>query len=122
MLRTWIRVLLRIVIIAVIMSAISALYYYSVHANSMTAALTLLLLVLAAATRWGLREAVFASVWSMLCLNYYFLPPLHSMGIDDPQDWVAWGAFLIASLAASHLSTLSKKRASDATQRQREIE
>jgi two-component system sensor histidine kinase KdpD len=108
--------------LAVLLSAISALYYYAVHANSMTAALTLLLLVLATATRWGLLEAVFASVWSMLCLNYYFLPPLHSMGIDDPQDWVAWGAFLIASLVASHLSTLSKKRASDATQRQREIE
>jgi two-component system sensor histidine kinase KdpD len=108
--------------LAVVLSAISALYYYAVHANSMTVALTLLLLVLATATRWGLREAVFASVWSMLCLNYYFLPPLHSMGIDDPQDWVAWGAFLIASLVASHLSTLSKKRASDATQRQHEIE
>jgi two-component system sensor histidine kinase KdpD len=109
-------------IIAVVISAISALYYYAVHANSTTVALTFLLLVLAAATRWGLPEAVFASVWSMLCLNYYFLPPLHSMGIDDPQDWVAWGAFLIASLVASHLSSLSKKRASDATQRQHEIE
>ena len=108
--------------LAVVLSAISALYYYAVHANSMTVALTLLLLVLATATRWGLLEAVFASVWSMLCLNYYFLPPLHSMGIDDPQDWVAWGAFLIASLVASHLSSLSKKRASDATQRQHEIE
>jgi two-component system sensor histidine kinase KdpD len=110
------------VIIAVVISAISALYYYAVHANSMTVALTFLLLVLATATRWGLVEAVFASVWSMLCLNYHFLPPLHSMGIADPQDWVAWGAFLIASLVASHLSTLSKKRASDATERQHEIE
>ena len=110
------------VIIAVVISAISTLYYYAIHANSMTVALTFLLLVLAAATRWGLSEAVFASVWSMFCLNYHFLPPLHSMGIDDPQDWVAWGAFLIASLVASHLSTLSKKRAWDATQRQHEIE
>ena len=122
MLRTWIRALIRMVIIGIIISALSALYYYVIHANSMTVALTFLLLVLAAATRWGLPEAVFASVWSMLCLNYHFLPPLHSMGIDDPQDWVAWGAFLIASLVASHLSTLSKTRASEATQRQHEIE
>src|SRR6202167_4698156 len=100
MLRMWIRALLRMVSLAVVLSAIYALYYYAVPANSMTVALTLLLLVLATATRWGLREAVFASVWSMLCLNYYFLPPLYSMGIDDPHDWVAWGAFLIASLVA----------------------
>ena len=78
------------VMIAVIISAISALYYYAVRANSATVALTFLLVVLGAATYWGLPEAIFASVWSMLCLNYHFLPPLYSMGIDDPQDWVAW--------------------------------
>jgi len=122
MLRTWRRAVLRMVIIAVVISAISALYYYAVRANSTTVALTFLLLVLGAATRWGLPEAIFASAWSMLCLNYHFLPPLYSMGIDDPQDWVAWGAFLITSLVASHLSTLSKKRTLEATQRRREIE
>jgi len=120
--RTWGRAVLRMASIAVVISAISALYYYAVHANSTTVSLTFLLLVLFAATRWGLPEAIFASVWSMLCLNYHFLPPLYSMGIDAPQDWVAWGAFLIISLVASHLSTLSKKRALEATQRQREIE
>src|SRR5580704_18949928 len=99
------------VIIAVVISAISTLYYYAIHANSMTVALTFLLLVLAAATRWGLSEAVFASVWSMICLNYHFLPPLHSMGIDDPQNWVSWIAFLVTSLVASDLSTRSKSRA-----------
>ncbi len=113
---------MRMAIIAVVISAISALYYYAVGANTTTGALTFLLLVLAAATRWGLPEAIFASVWSMLCLNYHFLPPFYSMGIDNPQDWVAWCAFLIISLVASHLSTLSKKRALEATQRQREIE
>jgi two-component system sensor histidine kinase KdpD len=120
--RTWGSAVLRMAIMAVVISAISALYYYAVHANSTTVALTFLLVVLGAATYWGLPEAIFASVWSMLCLNYHFLPPLYSMGIDDPQDWVAWGAFLIVSLVASQLSTLSKKRALEATQRQHEIE
>jgi two-component system, OmpR family, sensor histidine kinase KdpD len=79
-------------------------------------------LVLGAAALWGLPEAIFASAWSMLCLNYHFLPPLYSMGIDDPQNWVAWGAFLITSLVASDLSARMKKRALEATRRQREIE
>jgi len=66
-----------------------ALYHYTFRANSTTAALTYLLVVLGAATLWGLPEAAVASVCSMLCLDYYFLPPVPGLGIDDPQNWVA---------------------------------
>ena len=120
--RTWGRALLRMVIAGVVISAVSLTYHYAIAANSSTIALTFLLLVLGTAALWGLPEAIFASVWSMLCLNYHFLPPLHSMGIDDPQGWVEWVAFLITSLVASDLSTRSKTRALEATRRQHEIE
>ena len=120
--RTWGRTLWHFVVSAVVISAISQLLYKAIPSNNTTAALTFLLLVLAAAALWGLPEAIFASIWSMLCLNYHFLPPLYSLGIDDPQNWVAWGAFLITSLVASDLSTRSKKQALEATRRQREIE
>ncbi len=43
-------------------------------------------------------------------------------GIDDPQNWVAWCTFLITSFVVSELSTRLKKRAREATQREREIE
>src|SRR5579862_446372 len=120
--RTGRRVILRIAIIGVGITALSSMYHYAIRANSTTAAVTYLLLVLAAATLWGLPEAMFASVWSMLCLDYYFLPPVPALGIQDPQNWVAWGAFLITSLVVSELSSRLKKRAYEATQRQREIE
>ncbi|MFN7999132.1 MAG: ATP-binding protein [Bryobacteraceae bacterium] len=120
--RTWPRFLLRIALTCITISAVSALYFSVVPANSATIHLTFLLLVLGAAALWGLPEAIFASIWSMVCLNYHFLPPLYSMQIDDPQNWVAWGAFLITSLVASDLSTRSKKRAIEAMRRQREIE
>ncbi len=114
--------ILRIVIMGVGLTALSSVYHYAIRANSTTAAVTFLLVVLAAATLWGLPEAIFASVWSMLCLDYYFLPPVPALGIEDPQNWVAWGAFLIISLVVSELSSRLKKRALEATQRQREIE
>lgn len=120
--RTWGRVTLRIVLLTVVISAVSVTYHYLIAANTSTVALTFLLMVLGAAALWGLPEAIYASVWSMVCLNYHFLPPLQSMGIDDPQGWVEWGAFLITSLVASDLSTRSKKRALEAMRRQREIE
>jgi len=102
--------------------AVSMLYHYTVRANSTTAALTFLLLVLGAAVLWGLPEAILASALSLLCLDYYFLPPVPQFGIDDPQNWVAWFTFFITAFVVSELSTRLKKRAFEATQRQREIE
>jgi len=104
------------------LTAVSMLYHYGIRANPTTAALTYLLVVLAAATLWGLPEAMLASLFSMLCLDYYFLPPVPSFGIDDPQNWVAWCAFLITSFVVSELSTRLKKRAREATERRNEIE
>lgn len=120
--RTWGRVILRTAIAVAGITAVSTLYHYAIHANSTTAALTFLLVVLAVATLWGLPEAICASAWSVLCLDYYFLPPVPALGIEDPQNWVAWCAFLITALVVSELSARLKKRALEATQRQREIE
>jgi two-component system sensor histidine kinase KdpD len=120
--RTWSRLILRTAIMGTSLTAVSALYHYTIRANSTTAALTYLLVVLGAATLWGLPEAAVASVFSMLCLDYYFLPPVPALGIDDPQNWVAWGAFLITSFVVSELSARLKRRAMEATQRTSEIE
>ena len=120
--RTWGRLILRIVIVGAVLTAISVLYQHAVHVNTTTGALTYLLVVLAAATLWGLPEAILASVLSVLSLDYYFLPPVPSFGISDPQNWVAWCTLLITALVVSELSARLKKRATEAIQRQREIE
>jgi two-component system sensor histidine kinase KdpD len=120
--RTWSRLILRVAVMGAGLPALSALYHYTIRANSTTAALTDLLLVLGAAVLWGLPEAILASILSMLCLDYYFMPPVPALGIDDPQNWVAWCTFFITALVVSELSTRLKKRALEATQRQKEIE
>ena len=120
--RTWSRLILRTALLGAGLTAVSALYHYAIRANSTTAALTYLLVVLGAATVWGLPEAAMASLFSILYLDYYFLPPVPALGIEDPQNWVAWGAFLITSFVVSELSARLKRRALEATQRQGEIE
>ncbi len=120
--RTWGRLILRLVVAGAGVTAVSMIYAYAIHVNSTTAALSYLLFVLGAATLWGLPEAMAVSVMSMLWLDYYFLPPVPALGIQDPENWVAWCAFLITSWVVSELSARLKKRASEAVQRQREIE
>ncbi len=105
-----------------VVGAVTALDLRVSHANSATVALTLLLAVLGIATWWGLPESLTASLAGMLCFNYYFLPPVGAWTIADPQNWVALFAFVVTAVVASQLSARAKRRAAEATSRQREME
>ena len=90
--------------------------------NATTVALALLLVVLVVATGWGSRPAVLASVLGMLCFNFFFLPPIGTFTIADPDNWIALGAFLITAITAGQLSARAKRRAEEAEAGRREIE
>lgn len=90
--------------------------------NSTTVALALLLAVLFAAALWGSRPALLASVVGVLCFNYFFLPPVHTFTIADPENWVALAAFLITAVTAGALSARARRRAEEAEAGRREIE
>ena len=74
------------------------------HLNATTVALALLLVVLFAATMWGRLPALGASVVAMLCFNFYFLPPIGTLTIADPQNWIALAAFFTTALTVGQLS------------------
>ncbi len=82
--------------------------------NSITVSLSLLLIVLASATFFGRNPALLASIGAMLCFNYFFLPPLQTWTISDPQNLVAWAAFTITALLAGELSAYASRRAREA--------
>ena len=105
-----------------IIAAVTFLYFRVVPVNPTTVALTYLLAVLVIATRWGLLEAAAASVLAVLCFNFFFLPPVGTLAIADPQNWVALFAFLAASIIASQLSARAQQQTIEAVGRQREME
>src|SRR4030095_16788579 len=72
--------------------------------NTTTVALGLLLVVLATATVGRLRIATVVSIVAMLAFNYFFLPPVGTFTIADPQNWIALFAFLVVAIIASNLS------------------
>ena len=57
----------------------------------------------------------------MLALNFFFLPPVGTFTIADPQNWVALVAFLAAAVIASQLSAAAQARARDAVARRNEL-
>ena len=112
-----IRILLALVALAVLTFAA-----HSFPVNVTTVGFAYLLLVLVIASTWGFIEAFVLSVAATLAFNFFFLPPVGTLTIADPQNWVALFTFLTTSLIASRLSTEAKRRASDAIERQQHIE
>jgi len=92
------------------------------HLNPTTVALAFLLSVLGISASWGLRQAVFMSVIATLAFNYYFLPPIGTFTIADPQNWIALFAFLVTAVTASELSARARRGTRAAVERQQELE
>ena len=107
---------------AILLISITLGYARLLHVNQTTVALSFLLAILAVSAVWGMVVAIFMSVCAMLLFNYFFLPPVGTFTIADPQNWVALGAFLITSLVASQLSARIRREADAAHARRREVE
>lgn len=90
--------------------------------NSAEVALALLLVVLIAATMFGSRAGLAATVVGVACFNFFFLPPYYTFTIADPQNWTAFGAFIITALIAGQLSGYARRRAEESEERKTEIE
>jgi two-component system sensor histidine kinase KdpD len=101
---------------------VTLLYSRVLPVNPTTAALSYLVAILLIATTWGIVPATSASVVAVLCFNFFFLPPVVTFTISDPQNWVAFVAFLMTAVVASQLSGRARQREIDAAARQRDLE
>ncbi len=89
--------------------------------NATTVSLSFLVVVLFLAARGRLWVAVVMSLVAMLALNFFFLPPVGTLTIADPHNWIALLAFLAVSLVASNLSAVARDRTEDALTRRDEV-
>jgi two-component system sensor histidine kinase KdpD len=105
-----------------IVALITFVYRRLLPVNQTTVALTLLLAILAVSALWGMSVAAGMSVVAMLAFNYYFLPPIGTLTIADPQNWVALFAFLVTAIMGSQLAARARKEMDAANRRRREIE
>lgn len=110
------------VAVAAVVFAVVVLFRHIPGVSPTTVALTFLLGVLIVSATWGLRCAVFMAVVATLAFNYYFLPPIGTFTIADPQNWAALFAFLVTAVIASQLSERARRAARFADERRQEVE
>lgn len=107
--------------VAAVAAVTLVLGYWLRVSNAAIVSTTYLMVVLLVAARSRLRVAVVTSIAAMLCLNFFFLPPVGTFTIAEPQNWVALFAFLAVSLVASNLSAVARARTEEAVGRRDEL-
>src|ERR1700730_5184768 len=97
-------------------------YFIWLHVtNATTVALSYLLLLLFVAASARPWVAMTASLAAALAFNFFFLPPVGTLAIADPQNWMAFVTFLVVSLVASSLSSVARDRQREAVGRRDEL-
>ncbi len=101
---------------------IALFFRHILHANPTTVALSFLILILFTAFRSRLIYSIFLSILCAVLYNFYFLPPIGSFTIADPQNLVALIAFLIAGIFVNHVSAKQRRQAEALARHQVEVE
>jgi len=70
--------------------------------------LVFLMAVLGTAIAWGLLPALFACLLSVLAFNFFFIPPLYTFTIADPENVVALFFFALVAVIVSNLTAATR--------------
>jgi two-component system sensor histidine kinase KdpD len=115
--------LMKYALAAATLAAVSALLVMlRAHANLATVCLVLVLVVMGTAIVLGSGPALLNAVLATFTLNYFFIPPIYTLTIRDPANWVAFSVFVLCAVAVGQLSSRAKKTASEAESRRIQIE
>jgi two-component system, OmpR family, sensor histidine kinase KdpD len=99
-----------------------SLLSYKLDVNLATVSLLLLALVLVTAMRCGFVQAMIVSFGAAGCLDYFFIPPILSLHMSDPKNWVALAIFLFTASVVSRLSSQSQAHARQSDLNSRRME
>ena len=112
----------RLTAAVVVVAVITLIFYRFLTVNATTAGFAYLVGVLIICAKWGLAESITSSILAVLCFNFFFLPPIGTFTISDPENWTALFAFLVTSITASRLSEQARARAEEADESKEEME
>jgi two-component system, OmpR family, sensor histidine kinase KdpD len=84
--------------------------------------LVFLTAVVGVAVRYGLLPSLLATVASSLCYNFFFLPPIYTFTITDPNNVLAFVFFTIVAVVVSHFASRGRTRTVAAHERVRSVE
>jgi len=107
---------------AIVAAALGIGFVLQQYLNVVNIALVFLTAILISAVTYGLLPSLYACVISVLAYNFFFLPPLYTFTIADPENVVALFFFLIVAVIASNLAARTRNQVVTARDRARTTE
>lgn len=80
------------------------------------------LLVLLVSGAAGLGPGLTTSIASALAFNVFFVPPVHTLTIDDTRNWVSLVVFVATAMVTSYLAEGFRRQRAEAEARRRDAE
>lgn len=91
-------------------------------ANSTSAGMVFLVLVVWSSTQAGIGLSLYEAVLCAISFDYFFLPPIHSLRLMGVQAWVAMASFLVSSVVVGRVAEMARGQARQAEQRREDVE
>ncbi|MEA2642541.1 MAG: two-component system, OmpR family, sensor histidine kinase KdpD [Chloroflexota bacterium] len=79
-----------------------------------------LIAVLVTAVAFGRGPAIMASIAAFITFDWFFVEPLHTLAVADPEEWIALILFLLTAGVTGQLAADQRRRAREAEERKRE--
>ena len=93
------------------------------HSLNLTSQVLIFLVATVAVARLGgVLSAVIAALWSSLLLNYYFVPPVHTLTINEANNVIALIAFIVVALTVASVVDLAARQSRHAAHASAEAE
>jgi two-component system sensor histidine kinase KdpD len=109
-------------LLATAMTALVTAVLVLMHAESDMAGMLYLVLVVWAATLAGPAVSIYLAILASLLFDYFFLPPLHELGLSGLQAWLAMAAFVLSCILVSRVAERARRQALQAEQRRADVE
>lgn len=90
---------------------------FPLHVNFTIPAFLYLLTVVLRAPACGFASSAIVSLFAVLCLDYFFTPPIGELEIASPIDAVTLATYLATSLIITRLATDARRKARSAERR-----
>jgi two-component system sensor histidine kinase KdpD len=104
------------------MAALTTLALVGLGANSTTAGMVFLVLVVWSATQAGIWLSLYIAVLCALSFDYYFLLPYRTLRIAGAQEWVAMVSFVACCVVVERVAELARRQTRQAEQRREDVE
>lgn len=109
-------------VVATLLAAVTTAALVGLRANSATAGMVFLALVVWSSTQAGVTLSLYIAGLCALSFDFFFLLPLHTFWLAGPQQWVDMLTFAACSVVVSRLAERARRQTLQAEQRQADVE